>query len=542
MMSISKQFLLLLLIFVLFAPAYSQHLSKGKIFWLTFLENLPAPANGESVLVLTFTGDAAARIVIKAPGSGFVQGIATSAGVPHRYELPGSAWFFSGSDVTGAKGLLIESNQPVAVTAFHSKSYFSEATKIYPVEVLGTTYTVITHQDHMLHPSPNEFAIVSTTDDNRIEITPSVPTDGLRAANVPYVITLNRGESFQVQAKGDLTGTQIRSLSDGKIAVFAGARQAAIRTNTCTYLSADNHIYDQLVPHSLWEKNYIAMPFIPQGITKIKVWKQEAGTALIVNGDTVSGNRNQYDLFITKPTLIRSESKISVAAFTVSMLCNDGKIGDPSMVMLPPLSNFTKKETFFALDIGYSKGATFKEQMVNIVTRTNAAGRLRLDGNVVAGLFIKLDADTSYSTATLKLSGNGFHTLSSDSGFNGIVYGLGDHDAYSYSLGDRNASIIEPVDPSLQPDRDFDAVVYPNPTTGNKLKVQFLFSDSLSFTTTIKLHDLQGRLVLEEQRNINPVSRLAEINTFHLASALYTLTISTAYRNFMFKVVVNNKY
>lgn len=532
---------ILVLLLFLVSSVFSQQITRGKQFWLTFMENLPEPMNDRSTFILTFHSEVATGVKITVPAIGFIQDIVLNAGLPYKHVLPDVPWYIGGSEVKGSKGILIEADQPISVTAFHSRMYFSEATRVVPVAGLGTSYQVITHVDDYPaeRSSPCEFVILSTSDNNAIEIVPSVVTDGLRPAKVPYNIKLNKGETYQVQAKGDLSGTQIRSLSNEKIAVFAGARQAMIKTTGCTGNRADNHLYEQMIPVSLWSKRYVAMPFYGQSIAKIKVVKADINKSLTVGGVLMTGNSNVYEMYINKPTLITSDGNISVAAFVVSGDCSSGKKGDPSMVLVPGLDRFTNSETSFGLDAGADGINTFSEHKVNVVTRTNAIAAFKVNGISYPGSFFRFNEDTSLSTGLIPLA-NGFHKLSSDSGFSAVLYGLGTFDSYSYSFWDMYhiPSPPEPVGSYSQP---FDVIAYPNPTAGAKLKIGFSFSDSLAFTSTIKMYDILGKLVVEDQVAVDLQNKLIEVDTYQLADAVYTLTVSTHTKTFMFKVLVNNK-
>ena len=76
---------------------------------------------------------------------------------------------------------------------------------------------------------PSEFIIVSIEDSTEISITPSVNTFSGKPANVTFTITLNKGETYQVQAQdtSDLTGTSVKSIK-GSCAIFSGVKCADV--------------------------------------------------------------------------------------------------------------------------------------------------------------------------------------------------------------------------------------------------------------------------------------------------------------------------
>src|SRR5690606_41250570 len=67
----------------------------------------------------------------------------------------------------------------------------------------GQEYRAITYNED------SQFTIIGVEDDTHVEITPTAQTEGGRPAGVPFSITLQRGEVYQVRSPGDLTGSRI---------------------------------------------------------------------------------------------------------------------------------------------------------------------------------------------------------------------------------------------------------------------------------------------------------------------------------------------
>lgn len=562
--------LLLLTVFLLPFSGSAQGYSKGTQFWLTLLENIPVPFNNRSRIILAFSGEKNTTIRVKVPRTGFIETMTMEAGKPVRYYLPDVPFYLMGSDVTGNKGILVESDEPISVMAMHSRGYFSDATRVLPLQALGNDYIIITNKDDY-EKDQNEFAIVSTSDNCQVEITPSVLTDGLRPPGLPYIITLNRGETHQVQALGDLTGTRVRSVNGEMIAVFAGAKMAGVKTPACRIPTANNHLYEQLPPVAAWGRFYVAMPFRGQGIAKVKVIRQHAGVPVLVDGHEVR-DTGIVERYITRPALISSDSNICVLGLVVSLNCAAEKIGDPSMAIIPPANYLTFKETWYSLDTGVQAQFTFRQQEVYVITKTSGIGALRLNGQVPQAQFAPVAADPSWSTANLAVS-NGFHTLSSDSGFVAVVYGLGDFDSYSYSLSGTPSLFtphIVPVDTVIVPPpasdtalkdpgpahglpgiivppdttspflpQRPDVIVYPNPTTGPLLKLLFPDADSTGFPVTFRLLDMLGKTVLEKTAYVQGPHHTEHLDVQGLRSAVYHLYITLPGISRSYKVFIN---
>src|SRR5690606_789722 len=169
------------------------------------------------------------------------------------------------------KGISIESDEPIVAYAHIFGSASSGATMLLPVGTYGYEYYVLTsRQYYSTSNSYSEFFVIADQDNTVVEITPAVPTLGGRQANVPFTVTLNKGEVYQVLgamiagSEGyDLTGSRIRSVqnSDGRcfpVAVFSGSSRTGIGCNS-NGSSGDNLIV-QNFPSQAWGRKYLTAP------------------------------------------------------------------------------------------------------------------------------------------------------------------------------------------------------------------------------------------------------------------------------------------
>ena len=206
----------------------AQNSSAGTEFWLGYMENLNLAFNDAPVFAIQISAEVATDGEISIPATGLTIPFSVAGGAIEEVTLPQAIYYSEASEQIEDKGIKITANNPVRVNAMHYRSYFSESSMLLPTPVLGATYRVIAREDDGGGLGPSSFVIVSTEDDNEIEITPSTLTFGLHPENIPFTITLNEGQIYQVQAFGNLTGSLIQSLSDKKMAVFSGSRQAIV--------------------------------------------------------------------------------------------------------------------------------------------------------------------------------------------------------------------------------------------------------------------------------------------------------------------------
>jgi gliding motility-associated-like protein len=412
--------------------------TKGTDFWLVYMENISLIFNGDPEFTIYIDADVATTGTISAPATGLSIDFTAPAGSHTPVTLPAAIWYTEGSEVIETKGLRIQTDQPVSVHAFHYRIYFSESSLLLPAEELGTEYYTSSYPDEGgASTSPTSFVITSTEDDNEIEIIPTALTLGLKPAGVPFTITLDQGENYQVQSLGDLTGSRIRSLSDKKIAVFTGSKRSFIEL--CSS-GADNHLWDQMPPADQWGTSYYFVPFKDQGGDLVRIVASEDNTEIFADCDLLA-TLDAGEFFETKlveAVILNSAQPFAVSQFNSSQGCNPSGIGDPSMLQLFPTERQLLKARFSALNTGQVLsgpiGQLFEDHYINIVVRSGDEGNITLDGNPISAAFQPFDANPEVLYAQVEVS-TGVHLIESSTFFHAYSYGFGDFDAYTNNLG-----------------------------------------------------------------------------------------------------------
>ncbi len=419
-----------LLTLCLAAPLQAQSpTTKGQEFWLGFMENLTLAFNGPPEFALLISSSTGARGTISLPQTGFSIDFVVPAGKAEEIRLPEATWNPFGSGGTDNKGIRITTDAPVSVAAVHYRSMFTESTIILPLTELADEYVVLAARD-VDGADPSQMLIVATEDDTQISITPSNLTVDLRPANRPYTITLDKGQVYQLQARTDLTGTLVKAAGAKKIALFAGARQGDI---FCW--GDDSHIWDQNYPLSRWGKQYLVVPFAQQEGDVVKIIAAFDNTTVRFNcggrtESTLRLKRGEYlEREISNTTSIESDNPISIAQFMKSNNCNP--LAGPNMLVLAPFALQTKRATFQVLT-GFA--AMVYQNYINVVTKTDAVDRVKLDGRRLNATWKSLESNPLYSFTQYRIS-PGSHVLASDSSFYALSYGFDEYDAYTHSLG-----------------------------------------------------------------------------------------------------------
>ncbi|HYV95732.1 MAG TPA: T9SS type A sorting domain-containing protein [Chitinophagales bacterium] len=495
-----RQVLLVLILCGWFFEAKSQqHTSKGKEFYLAFMENLDLAFNGPPIFTFMISAEHATQGTISFPGTGYSQSFSLYAGELIEPQLPTGIAYPQGDEDISNLGIKITADDSINVYAIHYRLYFSDASLVLPTSELGDFYRVITKADEA-GLSPAELVVEATQDNTQIEITPSEVTVSFRPAGIPFYITLNEGEVFQLQGFNGLTGTTIRSTDPNKkIAVFSGARQANVY---CT--GADSHLWDEDYPVALWGNDFGLVSFRGQGGDPFRFLAAYDNTTIEFGSHTKTLSAGiWYDTLFDGAKIIHSSNKIMVAQFDKSHACNASINGDPCMLILTPLS-YLRYKAIFSTSNSFPDFSDF----VNIIIPKASFSTIMLDSDHISSIFDTIPGNSEYLYAKLNIVEQR-HVLESSGGFNAFAYGFKFYDEYAYHLGyDFAPGNVGIGDIPNGQSNGLTVNVYPDPASGS-----FLFSvsgdDRYSGKYELSVYDVLGK-------QINSFSFSGKKTTFQL--------------------------
>ena len=411
---------------------YSQT-SSGNRFWVAYMENLPLFANDDPVFIISVDASVETSVTISRPANGWSQTYTAAANTLTNITLPSEIFYTIGEQVVDDFGILIETDNLVKVSAIHNRAYFSESTAVLPESTIGNEYILSAFVDAS-GASPSELVLVATQNNTEVEIIPAATTTMGNSVGIPFTILLNEGQTYQVKAEQDLTGTAIRSLGGEKIAVFGGAQQANV--SICN--GADNHIYEQNWPISLWDDLFYFVPFKDQGGDVLQIVAAADNTTIFFDCSEITtlDQGAYYSGRLSDPTVITATANVAIMQLNESQSCNASGIGDPTMVQVSPIQYKTTQTRFFSNgNINGLGFAYFSKHLVNIISKTAEVGNVQLDGNPIENEFEVFTADPTWSYAQIQLNSTGIHDITSSTPFQAYSYGFGDFDAYAHTLG-----------------------------------------------------------------------------------------------------------
>lgn len=507
-MKIHHYVLVMLLVLPSLVHAQS-NTTKGREFWLSYMENLSLNMNGSPEFSLVISSEYTTSGSIEFPATGFTIPFSVNAMQPTEVYLPASILYPQGDEDISNTGIKITSLDSINVYAYHHRLYFSEATMVVPVNELSSTCMITAAKD-VQNANPSQLVVLATEDSTLISITPSVLTLSVRPPGVPFYVTLQKGQSYQIQAFGDLSGTIITSVDPSKkIATFAGARQAYLGCGN----SADSHVYDASYP-TMFGNSFVVVPFLNFGGDPVKVLSSaDSNLVFINNGTPLMLNKGEYvDTVISAATFIAAEKEVAVSQFIKSSNCNSNMSGDPNMVVLTP-SNLMKTTAIFKSVQG-PQNATFVHNpyhYVNIVTKNSPANaNVTLDGVPVSG-FLPVSVNPQYSYAQVSVS-QGDHVLFSPDGFNAVSYDYGDYNATTFHLGYDYDEILSGI--PLH-ENEIKSSVYPNPFMEKSTLT--VYTPTPLIKAEVVIYSADGKLVFQKLFSGN--STMIESNT--LSSGFY---------------------
>jgi len=423
--------------------SYSQNLStEGDDFWLGFMENWLQDPNNPIILEIYISADDSTFVHLEMPHYHDSFTPIDTLILPDRtvrITIPTYLGMAIGTNQIQNRGIHITSDKDVSVYAMNKRQYSADMAVILPTYTIGNEYVVISHWEegnrNNNNNSDSEFLILAIEDNTKIQIIPSQRTEGGNLEGIPFTITLNEGQTYQVQARGDLTGTRIDALANTdseckKFAVFAGNQYTKV--GECDHPDGHDHLYAQMYPTYTWGKEYITVDFNTRiNGDHVKVIAAQDDSEIFLNGQYVNTLSAGEFLFLRELdgiNYIASENPISVAQFSRSQAC-DGTVGDPFIILINPNEQVLKKITFYAPTI-----ATIQNYNLSIITKTSDVPTVRLDGNDISKQFYNVPFNPDYSYAKVSVRA-GNHTLRSVDGLIAYVYGYGYNESFGYPTG-----------------------------------------------------------------------------------------------------------
>lgn len=428
--------------------------NKGRDFWVAYTGHIDS-TRSRMALYISSQVDTKGKVevngvtqdfVVKANTITTVQLTSTSSPISNTIAINTQ---YEGVGIN--RGIHITADNNVVVYAHILNAARSGSTLVLPTNVLGREYIASSYQSNNSTGNSlrnTEFAVIGIQNNTTIEVTPTASdVNGLHPINTPFTVILNKGDVYQYQSTGDITGTKIRSIATNtstcqQISVYSGSTWTSMG---CTNASSGDNLYQQLFPINAWGKTFLTAPAANKRWDIFRILVQDPNTTVQVNGVTLAKSsliNNAYYEFNTLGNntyrSITADGPICVLQYFVTQVC-DNVTGDPEMIILSPIEQTINDVVVMSARNDLTPPNTnITAHFLNIIFKTNSFSSLTIDGAAPKATPIVMGT-TGYSyiqeNVTQSTTINPYHRVVSDSGFMCIAYGLGNVESYGYNAG-----------------------------------------------------------------------------------------------------------
>ncbi len=456
--------------------------SRGKDFWLTFIPNYHNLKYSldqkvkylDTLNIYIAASKSTSGIITYRNIRGMVfthKFVIKDTNKIHKFQLPyrtfelegfndnGHNWLQNQCEKIAPQSFHITSDDDISVYALNQARFTSDAFLVFPAEVLGEDYYILSYNSDSYSYNPNsrtpsQFAIVASEDNTSVTIKPSTATfvNGIGEQK----ITLNRGDVYLVQSKidkknknPDLSGTIVKA--NKPIAIFSGHQRARIPVDTIFRNASRDILVEQLQPFKNWGKNAFIVPLVQPYSICIEgndIFRIIAGTdsTKIYLNDTYITTIDEGEFFealADKLFVIKASKPISVAQYkkTSKYISSDLNISDPYMLLIPPKEQYLNSYRIINTESwdysprgGYYKA--FSEHYITLIVPDDALNSITVDGKSIPIRKFKPILKSGYSFINYPTSA-GVHSINANAPFGIYVSGFGMANSYGY-LGGMN--------------------------------------------------------------------------------------------------------
>ena len=437
---VTRVWVLLCILIFSAASLVAQPLTAGPMeYWVPV-----PPAFGVAALYVS-TGDQSAKVAVNAVASG--------AGTPRSYDMQAHTSIayavpetirLDDGEGTYSRAVHVTSDAPVSAYAHLYTQQRAAGNRLLPVEAWGTSYVAA----DIPFNSNAYVSVIAAYDGTMVEVVPAANTDGGHAANVPYKVSLNKGQVYKLKMTTDATGTMIRSLPDASgvckpVGVFTGSYSMYIHTRADMPEGSREPEFTQIPPIAAWGKHFLTAPFSTTETDRadrfntslIRVVVNDPATVVKRNGVVLTGIKNNryYDFLSAEANNIESDQPVMTVQYMVSKTDKDVNVrgmGDGEMIVVSPLEAAARQANFT-----HSYRAEIVYNFLTIIIPTNGVGSLTIDGDRTFTHSYAHPNIPGYSVVIKRWVASGEHcTVKSDSAFTAIAYGVYDVESYAFDV------------------------------------------------------------------------------------------------------------
>jgi hypothetical protein len=435
----------------------------GTDFWVTLLPN-GDEEHSQSPMepFLKITGERPCSGTVANPFTGWsvpfevVEGQAATIDIPLE-----QAYAQDTSDCVLETALRVVASDSISVFVADYRRGSFDVSCALPVSSLGSDYLVQTFNSAGDQEGERAaLSVIAVADNTTVDFLLSCDTKYGHHANEPFSVTLQAGQCYQLQSANyqNFNGSRVSVRNrKQKIAVFAGNRNLAVPDISTMYL---DHSQEQMMPATALGRRFVVTQTLQRDNDWVRITTLKDHCKIWQNG-TLIGNINTsqpYDMVLSanEPALFLETSEPAMVGLYFTGCGDPWSVGDPAMVVIPPLEQQVENANFCTFNTYYSH-----THFTNIVCETAHVSGMMLDSTNIAEQFDLVPGNTEYSYARVPLT-NGVHRLSNSAGgFISHVYGHGIYEGYAFSPASMTLASELTVnnEPELEHPEGFEAAI-----------------------------------------------------------------------------------
>ena len=367
------------------------------------------------------------------PNTGYVVNKTVSQSTPADIRLSvdvvGIVGLMRGDGKVYNKTIIVRSEEEVSVHVINREFAAGDGYVVYPISHVGTEYYVASYTPY--HPIYPSFFCISSPYDNTLV---NIKTK----AGKSHSVNLMQYESFRFDGEDyeDLSGTFVQG--NKPIAVISG-----VFTKIPTDVCCSDSIIEQLVSTNYWSTSYILSPFQTLDSGYIyRVYSMNTNTTLSISDklNTVQlGAESFYEGGVTgdKLVTVTANYPVMIVQYIKGWHTNDPYRGDPSMVIIPPVTSFAHDIVTFPV----IEFTNYHEHYINVITECDNVDGLLFDNTITMRDWERLTTDDQVMCCVRGSVTTGQHSVSHTdpmAPFSVLVYAIcktcGSSSSYAASL------------------------------------------------------------------------------------------------------------
>ena len=424
----------LMLLLFLGASRLLAQSTVGNDFWVTILpigDNQHSQSTVEPFIKIT--GDRACSGTVTNPFTSWSEAFEVTEGQATVINIPiEQAYAQDSSDCILETALHVETTDSVSVFVADYRRGSIDVSCALPVSSLGSDYLVQTFNSSGDQEGERAaLTVIAVEDNTTVDFLLSCDTKHGHHVNEPFSVALQAGQCYQLQSVNyqSFTGSRVSVRNKKqKVAVFAGNRDTSVPDISVSYL---DHAIEQLMPVTALGRRFVVTQTLERSADWVRITTLKEHCKIWRDGTLIGTiNPNQsYEIILTasEPAMFIETSEPAMVGLYLWGCGDPWSVGDPAMVLIPPVEQQIERATFCTFHTYYSH-----QHFTNVVCETSRVSGMMLDSIEIASEFDLVPGNTMYSFARIQLT-NGVHRLSnSEGGFLSHVYGFGVYEGYAF--------------------------------------------------------------------------------------------------------------